>query len=67
MAKKRTTLTAEIREAIAASGMTRYRICKKLGIAQSVLSRFMNHKGGFTLGTLDRLAELLDLHLERKG
>jgi transcriptional regulator with XRE-family HTH domain len=63
MAKKRTKLSDEIRQAVDASGMSRYAICKQLGILQSSLSRFMSGKGGLTMASLDALAELLDLHL----
>ena len=59
----RKTLSDEIREAVDASGMTRYRIAKELGIAESTMSRFMSRKGGLTLGLVDRLAELLGLHI----
>jgi plasmid maintenance system antidote protein VapI len=67
------TLSDEIREAVAASGMSRYAIAKALGIAESTMSRFVNGKGGLSMEYLDRLAELLDLHIvvrpkqERKG
>jgi transcriptional regulator with XRE-family HTH domain len=53
--------------------MSRYAICKELGILQSSLSRFMSGKGGLTMASLDALAVLLDLHLatgkrtEKKG
>ena len=62
-AKKRTRLSDEIRRAVDASGLSRYAICKQLGILQSSLSRFMSGKGGLTMANLDALAELLDLHL----
>ena len=57
------TLTDEIREAIDKCGVSRYRLCQELGIAQSTLSRFMNGKGGFSFDVLDRLARRLDLHI----
>jgi transcriptional regulator with XRE-family HTH domain len=63
MAKKRLTFTDEIRRAIEESDLSRYRICKEIGIAQSLMSRFMSGRGGLSLDTLDRLAGLLDLHL----
>jgi transcriptional regulator with XRE-family HTH domain len=63
MARNSLTLTDEIRLAVDASGLSRYRICKTLGIAESMLSRFMSGKAGLSLDTLDRLAKLLDLHL----
>ena len=56
-------LSDEIREAVNASGMSRYAIAKSLGIAESTMSRFMNGKGGLSMEFMDRLAELLGLHI----
>ena len=56
-------MSDEIREAVDVSGITRYRISKELGIAESTMSRFMSRKVGLTLSLVDRLAELLGLHL----
>jgi transcriptional regulator with XRE-family HTH domain len=55
-------LSDEIREAVNASGMSRYAIAKSLGIAESTMSRFMNGKG-LSMDFIDRLAELLELHI----
>ena len=63
MAKIHTKLSDEIRQAVDANGMSRYAICKELGILQSGFSRFMTGKGGLTMASLDALAELLDLHI----
>jgi transcriptional regulator with XRE-family HTH domain len=46
-----------------ASGLSRYRICKELGIAQSTMSGFMSGKNGLSLEILDALADLLDLNV----
>ena len=46
-----------------ASGLSRYRICKTLGIAESTMSRFMNGEGGLGMGYLDALADLLNLNI----
>jgi hypothetical protein len=55
------------REDLACAGKlldeSRYRICKELGVSESLLSRFMSGKGGLSLDTLDALAALLDLHV----
>ena len=51
----------QIRQAIAASELTRYRIAQLSGVPQSTLSKFVNGKGGLTLGTLDRLSAVLGL------
>jgi transcriptional regulator with XRE-family HTH domain len=56
----------QIREAIDASGMSRYAICKAIGITQGVMSRFMHGRGGLSLETIDKLAELLGLTVVRR-
>jgi plasmid maintenance system antidote protein VapI len=56
-------LSDEIRDAVNASGMSRYAICKTLGIAEATMSRFMNDKGGLSMEFIDRLADLLGLHM----
>ena len=64
MGRKR--LSDELREAVDASGMSRYQICKRLDIQQSAMSRFMSGKGGLSWATVDRLADLLGLHIAKK-
>ncbi len=56
-------LSDEIRDAVRASGMSRYAISKALGIAESTMSRFVNGKGGLSMEYVDCLAELLGLHI----
>ena len=63
---KRQTFSDEIRRAIEESGMSRYEICKRMGLDQAAMSRFMSGQAGMGLKTLDRLAAVLDLHI-RKG
>jgi transcriptional regulator with XRE-family HTH domain len=63
MASGRLTLSDQLRRAVDDSGLTRYRICAEIGIAQSVMSRFMAGKGGLSLATIDRLADLLGLNI----
>jgi hypothetical protein len=62
MKKHRVKLSEEIRRAVDASGLSRYRISKTLGIAESTMSRFMAG-GGLSMEHFDALAEVLDLHL----
>ena len=61
----------QIRRAIDASGMSRYRICKTIGLDQGTMSRFMSGQGGLSLECLDALADLLGLEVRsrkhRKG
>jgi len=59
-----TRFSDQIRQAVDSSGMTRYAICKALGIDQATMSRFMAG-AGMELANLDRLAELLGLSVKR--
>jgi plasmid maintenance system antidote protein VapI len=56
-------LSDEIRDAVNESGLSRYAIAKSLGVSQSTMSRFMNGKGGLSMDYIDRLGELLSLHI----
>jgi transcriptional regulator with XRE-family HTH domain len=51
----------QIRDAVNASGMSRYAICKAIGFNQGAMSRFMAGKAGLSMEMLDLLAELLGL------
>jgi transcriptional regulator with XRE-family HTH domain len=63
MGKERLSLSDQIRQAVEASGMSRYRICKTLRVAESTMSRFMTGKGGLSMEVLDALADLLKLNI----
>jgi transcriptional regulator with XRE-family HTH domain len=63
MGKRRIKLSDQIRQAVDASGMSRYRLCKMVGMAESTMSRFMSGQGGLSMEYLDALADLLDLHI----
>lgn len=58
---KRKRFSDQIREAVDASGMSRYRLCTEIKMGQPTMSRFMNGKGGLSTDALDRLADLLNL------
>ena len=60
---KRTALTEQVRRAIAESGISRYRIARETGIAESTLSNFMADKRGFSLASLDALGDFLELDI----
>ena len=57
------TISEQLREAINASEMSRYRICKEIGLPESTMSHFMAGKCGLALPTVDRLGELLGLSI----
>lgn len=65
--KKKKTLSDEVRRAVMECGMTRYEIAKRSGIAQSVLSRFVTRERTITLGTLDRLADVVGVEVIFRG
>jgi transcriptional regulator with XRE-family HTH domain len=60
---RRERFSDQVRAAVDASGRSRYAICKAIGLNQGAMSRFMAGKGGVSLETLDKLAELLGLSI----
>jgi transcriptional regulator with XRE-family HTH domain len=65
MRKQHIKLSAQLRQAVEDSGLSRYRISKELGLAESTMSRFMSGQGGLSMEYIDALAELLDLNITR--
>ena len=53
----------DIRKAIAASEMSRYRIAKKTVISEAQLSLFMARKKGLSVEALETLADCLGLEI----
>ena len=66
MGRQRVKLSDQIRQAVDASGMSRYRVAKQLGISESTVSRFMSGKGGLSMDNLDALADLLGLDIKAR-
>ncbi len=60
---KRKLLSDQLRDAVNDSGMSRYAICKAIGMNQGAMSRFMSGRSGLSLETIDKLAELLGLEI----
>jgi len=63
---KRVKLSEQIRRAVLASGVSRYRLCKQIGLSQSTMSRFMSRQGGLGMEMLDKLADVLDINIAKK-
>lgn len=61
--KRQVVLSDQIRRAIDDSGMSRYRICQEIGLAESTMSRFMSGQGGLSMETIDALGDLLGLNI----
>lgn len=66
MTKHPSTVSGQLRAAIEAAPVSRYRIAKETGLEQSALSRFVRVKKGLDLSSVDKLAEYLGLELVAK-
>ena len=67
MKRKRVRLSDQIRRAVNASGVSRYRICKGIGLDQGTMSKFMAGHSGLSIATLDALADVLGLDVVARG
>ena len=73
MSKKKRTkqpdLTEQLRQAIADSGLTGYRISADAGVDRGLMTRFINGDRGITLTVASRITAYLGLELRpiRKG
>jgi hypothetical protein len=63
---ERKRFSDQIRDAVNASELSRYRICTEIKLSQPAMSRFMAGQGGLSMEVLDRLAELLEFELNVK-
>ncbi len=63
MKNKPTAISDQLRQAILDSGKSRYLIWQETGIAQSILSRFVNEEAGISLDSIDKLGECLGLQI----
>jgi len=61
MARKTKKISDQIRDAMKASPLTRYRISKMTGIDQTALMRFERGEVGLLLDNIDKLASVLGL------
>ena len=63
-------MTDQIRDAVKASKLSHYRLCKETGIDKASLSKFMSgEREGLSMDALNKLAALLKLRIvsDRKG
>ena len=65
--KQRQSLSDELRQAVERSGVSRYSIWQQTGIDQGSLSKFMDGERGLALESIDKLADLLGLHICTKA
>lgn len=67
MARRRLTLSDQIRKLVRTSEHSRYRICAETGIDQGAMSHFLAGHRGLSLDSLDRLGEFLRLRIAADG
>ena len=67
--KKPKRISEQIRQAIDASGLSRYEIAKQTGLEESTLSRFHHKKMGLSLKAIDEIGTFLGLEItsRKKG
>jgi plasmid maintenance system antidote protein VapI len=63
MARKPKLISEQLREAMLAADVSRYRIAKDIGVTEALLSRFMNGVAGLGQETIDKIGEYLGLEL----
>jgi transcriptional regulator with XRE-family HTH domain len=63
MTRHASKLGEQIRKAIGASKLSRYAICKRAGIDQSAMSRFVVGKSELTVDGIERVADALGLEV----
>lgn len=63
MARRPQKLSDQIRKAIDASGLTKYRIAKETGIDKSALGKFYHGERGLSTEAMDALGEYLGLSI----
>ncbi|MGD9857749.1 MAG: helix-turn-helix domain-containing protein [Planctomycetaceae bacterium] len=61
------TISDTLRGAIAASGMTHYRLAQEAGIRPQMLDYFVRGERGLRIETIDKLAPVLGLELRPHG
>jgi len=64
---KPTRISDQLRQAVEAAEISRYAISRRTGIAQSILSRFVNRGAGLSLENIDKLGECLGLRVVSAG
>ena len=60
---KKNTVSRTLRETIKKRGLTAYATAKKAGVSVDAVHRFIKKERGLTLGTVDKIADSLDLTL----
>lgn len=60
-------LTEQLRNAIVACGVSRYRIAKETGVSESALAQFVNGHRGLSMSALNSIGQFLRLKVVANG
>ena len=63
MSRQPTTLSDQIRQAIADSGMSRNHLCELIRLSPSTMHRFVHGTGGLSVEMFDRIGAALGLSI----
>ena len=66
MKAKRNTISQQLRDAILNAEISRYELSKRSGVGQGSLSRFVHEQQSLTLASIDKIGDVLKLHIESK-
>ena len=66
MSTKQKKLSQQLREAILNAEISRYELSKRSGVGQGSLSRFVHEQQALTLASIDKIGDVLKLHIESK-
>ena len=61
--EKALKLSDQVRRAIRASGLSRYRIAKEAGLSESNLAQFYHGRRGLSMDAFDSIGKVLDLRI----
>ena len=61
--KRKQPFSDQLRRAIGESALTRYEICKRASVDQSVMHRFVHGMAGISMPTIDAICKTLGLRL----
>ena len=60
-------ISEQLKDAILAADISRYRISKETGLTEAGLSRFVNGVSGLSLASIDKIGECLGLDITTRS
>ena len=66
MAAKRKPVSDQLRDEILNAEISRYRLAKETGLSEAALSRFVNGVCNLSLGSINKVSEVLGLEITKQ-